>query len=126
MRLIRTPRAYEIQKTCRFDFMVRVINAKKLLEIIKKPADCDFAIKVSDDLISENNGVFHVTADSVIMVKDMKLPDLVVSHRALSQMAVGCINLDEAMLRPDVEVNGNEEMLRRVFIEKKIYVGEFF
>ena len=36
------------------------------------------------------------------------------------------INLDEAMLRPDVEINGNEEMLRRVFMEKKIYVGEYF
>ena len=126
LRLIRTPRAYEIQKTCRFDFMVRVINAKKLLEIIKKPADCDFTIKISDDLIPENNGVFHVTADSVITENDTKMPDLVVSHRGLSQMAVGCINLDEAMLRPDVEINGNEEMLRRVFIEKKIYVGEYF
>ena len=106
--------------------MVRVINAKKLLEIIKKPADCDFTIKISDDLIPENNGVFHVTAESVNLVNDIKRPDFVVSHRALSQMAVGCINLDEAMLRPDVEINGNEEMLRRVFIEKKIYVGEYF
>ena len=67
-----------------------------------------------------------MTADSVITVNDIKLPDLEVSHRALSQMAVGCINLDEAMLRPDVEINGNEEMLRSVFMEKKIYVGEYF
>lgn len=123
LRVIWSPRAYEIHKTCRHDFMVRVINAKKLLEIIKKPVDCDFVIKVNDELIPENNGVWRVTSDSVTEAEE---PDLIVSERAFAQMAVGCINLDEAMLRPDVEINANEEMLRRVFIEKKIFVGEHF
>ena len=41
-------------------------------------------------------------------------------------MTMGCINLDEAMLRSDVTVNQKEEMLRRVFHEKKIFVGEHF
>ena len=123
LRVIRSPRAYEIHKTCRHDFMVRVINAKKLLEVIKKPVDCDFVIKVNDELIPENNGVWRVTSDSVTEAEE---PDLIVSERAFAQMAVGCINLDEAMLRPDVEINANEEMLRRVFIEKKIFVGEHF
>lgn len=126
LRVIRTKRAYEIRKTCRHDFMVRVINAKKLLEIIKKPVDCDFVIKVSDELIPENNGVWRVTADSVKRADDVPKPDLAVSERALAQMAVGCINLDEVMLRPDVEINANAEMLRRVFMEKKIFVGEHF
>lgn len=123
LRVIRSPRAYEIHKTCRHDFMVRVINAKKLLEVIKKPVDCDFVIQVNDELIPENNGVWRVTSDSVTEAEE---PDLIVSERAFAQMAVGCINLDEAMLRPDVEINANEEMLRRVFIEKKIFVGEHF
>lgn len=126
LRVIRTKRAYEIHKTCRHDFMVRVINVQKLLEIIKKPVDCDFVIKVSDELIPENNGVWRVTAGSVKIADEVLVPDLVVSECALAQMAVGCINLDEAMLRPDVEINANEEMLRRVFIEKKIFVGEHF
>ena len=34
--------------------------------------------------------------------------------------------MDEAMLRTDVTVYAKEEMLRRVFIPKKIYVGEHF
>ena len=126
LRVIRSPRAYEIHKTCRHDFMVRVINAKRLLEIIKKPIDCDFTIKVSDELIPENNGVWCVRADSVSIAEDVPVPDLVVSERALAQMAVGCINLDEVMLRPDTLINAKEEMLRRVFVEKKIFVGEYF
>lgn len=126
LRVIRSPRAYEIHKTCRHDFMVRVINAKRLLEIIKKPVDCDFTIKVSDELIPENNGVWRVRADSVAIAEDVPVPDLVVSERAFAQMAIGCINLDEAMLRQDTLINAKEEMLRRVFVEKKIFVGEHF
>ena len=147
LRLIQAPRAYEIHKSCRHDFMVRVINARKLLEIIKKPLDCDFVIRVNDELIPENNGIWHVTADSVKTVQQRSetqdgtvkalregseniepapVPDLIVSERALAQMAAGCINLDEAMLRQDVEVHAKEEMLRRVFVEKKIFVGEHF
>lgn len=133
LRVIRSPEAYEIQKTCRHDFMVRVIHAKRLLEIIRKPSDCDFVIRVNDELIEENNGIWHVTADFVKRVDEHPadadntlVPDLTVSERALAQMAVGCINLDEAMLRPDVNVHAKEEMLRRVFTEKKIFVGEHF
>ena len=126
LRIIRTKRAYEIQKTCHHNFMVRVINAKKLLEIIKKPSDCDFVIKVSDEMIAENNGVWRVTADSIMTADHSLTPDLVVSERAFVQMAVGCINLDEARLRPDVEINAKEEMLRKVFVEKRILVAEHF
>lgn len=126
LRIIRTKRAYEIQKTCHHNFMVRVINAKKLLEIIKKPSDCDFVIKVSDEMIAENNGVWRVTADSIMTADHSLTPDLVVSERAFAQMAVGCINLDEARLRRDVEINAKEEMLRKVFVEKRILVAEHF
>lgn len=125
LRIIRSPRAYEIHKTCRQDFMVRVINAKRLLEVIRKPADCDFTVQITDDRIGENNGTWRVTADAAERIQAEKA-DLVVDVRALGQMTMGCINLDEAMLRSDVTVNQKEEMLRRVFHEKKIFVGEHF
>ena len=35
-------------------------------------------------------------------------------------------NLDEAALRSDVTINDNEEMLRKVFIEKPILITESF
>lgn len=125
LRIIQTPGAYKIKKSCRQDYMIRVINAKKLLETIRKPADCDFVIRVSDEIISENNGVWRVTADGVCAADGVQ-PDLSVSQRALGQMAAGAVNLDEAMLRPDVSVYEKEEMLRSVFAEKKIFVGEAF
>ncbi len=125
LRLIQTPRAYELKKTTRCDFMARVINAQKLLETIKKPDDCDFVVRVNDELITQNNGCYHVTKDGVTRVEQMA-PDISVTERSLAQMAVGSIRLEEAMLRRDVEVFSKEEMLRRVFTEKSIFVGEHF
>ena len=102
-----------------------MINAKKLLEAIYKPADCDFTIKVSDELISQNNATYRVQTDGVKASRKEKA-DIELNERALAQLAVGCLNLDEAMLRKDVTVNAKEELLRRVFLEKKIFVGEHF
>ena len=103
-------------------------DARKLLEVIKKPADCDFTVRVSDELIPENNAVFRVRYGSVVPEEEQKAgtADAELNVRALGQLAVGCLNLDEAMLRKDVSVNAKEEMLRRVFVEKNIFVGEHF
>lgn len=138
LRVIVTPNAYEVKETVFPNFMVRVINAKKLLETIRKPSDCDFTIKISDEIIEENNRTYRVlpdrvelfgerfTADETGAADEAPKGDLSVNVRALAQLAIGAVNLDEALLRPDVTVNAKEEMLRRVFIPKRIYVGEQF
>ena len=129
LRIIHSPRAYDVQKETQQNFMVRVINAKKLLEVIRKPSDCDFTVKVTDDLIRENNGMFRVKADLVQRIPESrtkKTADLEVDVRALGQMAVGAVNFDEALLRGDVSVHAKEDMLRNVFTEKNIFCGEHF
>ena len=139
LKIIHAPNAYEIEKhTCQH-FMVRVMNVFKLFEVIRKPADCDFTIKVEDDLIKENNLTLRVLADKVEILAsvdttagtaaeltNVSKPDIELDIRALSQLAVGCTSLDEASLRSDVTINGNEEMLRKVFIEKPIIITESF
>ena len=126
LRIIRTPQAYEITKKTAHNFMVRVINAKRLMELISKPADCDFTIRVTDTLIRENNETFRVESNGVRIVDHEIVPDINVSVQALGQLAVGCINMDEAMLRRDVTVNGKENLLRKVFTEKHIFVADHF
>lgn len=126
LRLLRSPKAYEVRKISHQDFMVRVVNAGKLLSVIRKPAGCDFTIQVSDELLPENNGTWQVTAEAVKAADKGSAPDIVVSEKALGQLAVGGINLDEAMLRPDVRIHDKEELLRDVFREKKIFAGEHF
>ncbi len=128
LRIIQSPRAYDIEKgTCQH-FMIRAVNAKKLLEVIGKPADCDITVKVTDEIIEDNNGIFRVKADKVQKAAGNKIKkaDIELNIRALGQMAVGAVNFDETLLRRDVTVNANEEMLRRVFTEKKTFCGEHF
>ena len=138
LRIIVTPNAYAVKETVFPNFMVRVINAKKLLETIKKPGDCDFTIRITDEMIPENNRTYRVLSDRVetvgerfaaddVSAADMApKADLEVNVRALGQLAIGALTMDEAMLRTDVTVYAKEEMLRRVFIPKKIYVVEHF
>ena len=125
LSVIRSPRAYDFQQTARQDYMIRAVNAKKLLETIKKPDGSRFVIRVEgDEQIAENNGTWEVS-DSGAEPTD-KAPDLTVSVQALGQMAAGCVSLDEAKYRPDVTVAGNEETLAKVFTRKPILVEDHF
>lgn len=55
--VIRSAKAYEIQKTTRQDYMVRVINVKRMLEILSKPEGTDCRIRVCDPQIEQNNRI---------------------------------------------------------------------
>ena len=124
LNLIRCPNAYEIEKTSAQNYMIRVINAVKLLETIRKPVDSRFVIQITDDLIPENNGTWTVT-DQAVSPTD-EVPDLTVSERALGQLACGVVSLNEAEYRPDTVVHGNREVLERVFVRKVILVEDHF
>jgi len=123
--VIRSPRAYDIARTTRQDYMVRAVNAQRLLEIIKKPDDERFVIRIEgDDYIAENNGTWEVCGSRAVPTD--KTPDLTVSIQAFGQMATGCVSLAEAMYRPDVTVSGNEGVLAKVFVRKPILVEDHF
>ena len=125
LSVIQTPRAYDIQQTATQSYMVRAMNVKRVLEIIKKPDDSPFVIRVEGDAqIPENNGTWKVCGNSVEQTEET--PDLTVSIQAFGQMAVGAVNLAEAMYRPDVTVSGNEAVLEKVFVCKPILVEDHF
>lgn len=129
LKIISAPNAYEIEKRTCQHFMVRIMNAIKLFEVLKKPSDCDFTIKITDEIIKENNIALHVMADKVEVINDKTNDckfDLEANIRPLGQLAVGCLSIDEALLRSDVKINGKEEMLRRIFINKKLFISESF
>ena len=125
LSVIQTPRAYDIQQTATQSYMVRAMNVKRILEIIKKPDDSQFVIRVEGDAqIPENNGTWKVCGNSVEETEET--PDLTVSIQAFGQMAAGAVNLAEAMYRPDVTVSGNEAVLEKVFVRKPILVEDHF
>ncbi len=124
MSLIRSPLAYDIQKTTEQNYMVRVVNAVKALEAIRKPEGCSFVIRVSDELIPENSGVWQVTGDGVCP-SELE-PDLSVSEKALGQLVTGAVSLSEALYRDDTVVMKNRETLERVFVRKPILVEDHY
>ena len=125
LSVIRCPRAYDIRQTARQDYMIRAMNVQRLLEIIKKPDDSEFVIRVEGDAqIPGNNGTWTVRGGSAEPTE--REPDLTVSIQAFGQMAAGCVSLEEALYRPDVTVTGNEETLRRILVRKPILVEEHF
>ena len=130
LKIVHSPDAYNIEKKTAQHFMLRVINAKKALELIKKPENCDFTIKIEDDLIKENNICLRVLNDRVeaINTRDTFKGafDIEVNIRALSQLASGAASLDEAELREDVKINDKREMLSQCFCQRNIFVSESF
>ncbi len=122
---IRSPQAYDIAQTVTQGYMIRPINVQRMLEIIKKPDDSCFVIRVEgDEYIAENNGIWEVCGQSAAPTD--KAPDLTVSVQAFGQLAAGAVNLAEAMYRPDLTVHGNEDTLARAFVRKPILVEDHF
>lgn len=124
--VIRSAKAYEIQKTTRQDYMVRVINVKRMLEILSKPEGTDCRIRVCDPQIEQNNRIWHVTENEVEVAADGIETDMEVSIQAFSQLVVGAISLDEALLREDIAISAKKEKLRSLFRRKSIFINEHF
>lgn len=124
LSLIRSPLAYDIQKTTEQSYMIRVVNAATALETIKKPAGTSFVIRITDDLIPENNGTWKVTSDAVSPTEEE--PDLTVTEKALGQLVSGAVSLSEALYREDTVVTKNRETLDRIFVRKPILVEDHF
>ena len=115
---------YSITASPHRNFMARVINAEKALSLLKKPEGVSFTVKINDEMIPENNAIWLVRGDEATQTDAQ--PDITLSERAFSILAIGAIGLQEAVLRNDVEINGNEETLRRVFVRKPIYIADHF
>ena len=100
-------------------------DTRRLLEVIRKPADAAFVLRTEGDkLIPENNGTWRVQGSRVTETEDQ--PDLVVSIQALGQLCAGSVSLEEALYRPDVTLFGNETTLRGVFVRKPVLVEDHF
>lgn len=124
LSLIRSPRAYNIQKTTEQNYMVRVINAARALEAIRKPEGCSFVIRVNDELLPENNGIWQVTRDGVHPTT--RQPDLIVSEKTLGQLVTGAASLSEVLYREDASVLNNRDLLESVFTRKPILVEDHY
>ncbi len=124
--VIRSAKSYEIQKTTKQNYMVRVINVKRMLEVLSRPAGTDLTIRVCDPQIEQNNRIWHVTESMAEEAADGTAVDMEVSIQAFSQLAVGAVSLNEALLREDLVVHAKEEEFCTLFRRKPIFMNEHF
>ncbi|MBQ3859504.1 MAG: GNAT family N-acetyltransferase [Clostridia bacterium] len=122
--LLRSKQSFSVEKKTRQDYMVRALDAGKILGLLRKPAGEAFTVRIRDSLIPENDGNWTVGGSSA--VRTDAAPDLSLSAEAFSQLAAGGAGLEEALLRDDVELFGKGDLLSLVFRRKPILVRECF
>ena len=122
--VIHSPDAYNISKTLHQSFMVRPVDAPKLLASLKMPEGAAFTVQVSDDILTENSGIWRVTPGSAEPARGEA--DIALSIQALGILAVGAVSLGEAALREDVSIRSNRAVLESVFTRKPIFVQDHF
>ncbi len=124
LSLLHSAKHYDVEKSSVFSYMIRAVNARKLLSLIRKPEGAAFTVRVSDDIIPENNGTFAVRGEEAVPTDAS--PDLDVSIQALGQLCCGAVSLSEAELREDVTVLSNRSSLAAVFTRKPLWISDHF
>ena len=110
--------------------MTRVINVQKALELKRHCDGAAYTLRVHDDCLPENDGVFRVGCQGGRVTAE-KLPetaaaDLTVDVRTLAQLLLGFLSLDEALYKKDVQVSGNLETLQGVFVKRQVFLTDHF
>jgi predicted acetyltransferase len=111
--------------------MNRVVDAKRALELMKKP-DCDgkFTIKVMDKFAKWNNNTYIVEyggGDCSVKTADAGVSaDVETSELALVLMVFGVYDFEQVAKKDDVCVNGNIETLKQAFVKKPILIADYF
>ena len=122
---------YEIGTENHWMGMNRVVNAKRALELMKKPCgEGRFTIKVADGFAKWNNNTYSVKyggGECIVNVNVSETtPDIVVSEHALMQMVLGVYEFEQIARRDDVQINGNTQILRQAFYKKNLLLTDFF
>lgn len=116
---------YHIEVNSKIEYMIRVMNAEKVLQLMNKTEAESFIIKIyGDEQIPENNGTWKVDSESVTACQDE--PDFEMSAKAFSQGIAGGANSEALKLRPDVLIRNKEDLFGKIFARKSIYVGDHF
>ncbi|MGI5883829.1 MAG: GNAT family N-acetyltransferase [Candidatus Spyradocola sp.] len=123
------PEPYHVEQRVDTHGMFRVVDVPQALRLMRHPeATGRYTIGVKDAFLPENTGVYAVrfSQGSVSVERTDAPADLVVDVTTLAQLTLGFAPLDTLRYRPDVEIHGNLETLRAVFVKKDCYFADYF
>ena len=118
--LIGESSAVERSVTC--NFMFRVLNIPEVLNVMKQPeGKGEYSLKIEDTFYPDNTGVYKVCFEDEktvsVQLSDCE-PDMEITIETFNQLAPGFTDFETALYRSGTKVNGNEKILRKVFIKK--------
>ena len=109
--------------------MSRVVNAKRALELLKKPVgEGKFTIKVNDNFAGWNNNTYAVEyggGKCAVNITEQSA-DIETSQLALVLMILGAYQFERIAERDDVQVNDNMQTLKQVFYKKNLLLTDYF
>lgn len=118
------PDPYAIKTEIGSAFMGRAVNVQKALEKLKRPEETRLILGVEDDFLTENTGNYLITGKGVIRTE--RDADFRVNIRTLTPLMLGFYDLDTALLREGTEILGEEEILRKIFVRKPLFINDHF
>jgi len=120
---------YDVQIETQWIGMNRIVNAKRALELMKKPdGEGRFVIKISDGFAKWNNSVYAVEyggGECAVKTAGAEA-DAEVTEHALMQMVLGVYEFEQIANRNDVRINGNSEILKKAFCRKPLLITDHF
>jgi predicted acetyltransferase len=110
--------------------MNRVVHAQKALRLMKRPEGCGSVIvSVKDDFLPANTGVYKIdweNGEGGARKLKNGIADMECSAQALAQLVAGYLPFGQLRLRSDIVVNGKQEDLGKLFVQKDIYLMDRF
>lgn len=104
--------------------MGRVLDVKKVLELLKQPeGQGAYVIRVEDSFLPEIGGTFRVSyrdRHTELVTETADAPELTLSIQTFSQLSAGLYDLSAALYRPGTVLSGNKEVFERLFVKKTI------
>ena len=111
--------------------MARLVDIPWCLENKPWPQVQDtLTIRVTGDVLSENNGVYKVTLGEKITcekISDDVVADMETSIQVLSMLALGTQNAETLLsIRPDFKVNSKKELIFASFPRRYVHLNVYF
>ena len=109
---------YHVNQEINFHGMFRVVDVKKALRLMRHPqGKGSYTICVNDEFLPDNSGTYAViyeNGSAVSVERTVERADLSCDVTTLAQLVLGFAPLSTLRMRPDVVVDGKEEILNAV------------
>ena len=120
------PNQLKVEKKENPFILARIINVKNILSYLNIKGTA-FNIKVKDNIIDENNGVFSIEEDgNVEKIDNIDGWNIDIDIRDLATLVSGYMSIDELLELEKVRINNVDlKTLNNIFKKQKNYIQEF-